>query len=172
MVRLNIDLQPKTLKKEGFSLLEMIIIIVIVGILAAIAIPSYYGMIKRHKLTQYASEMEYIVKSAKMLAMEKTSNTGLCVDSSTNLILYDIGTSRGASICSGTVIRSMTIPLSDASVNNITFSGSGASFDPRGLAIWTGYVCITDQTRYTKACISRTGIRMEEGAGGCSSCSY
>ncbi|MCX8021395.1 MAG: prepilin-type N-terminal cleavage/methylation domain-containing protein [Syntrophorhabdaceae bacterium] len=157
---------------RGFSLLEMVVVIVIAGILAAIAVPSYLGMIKKHKLTQYATEMEYLVKSAKIIAMERTVNTGICVDSSTNLILYIIGTSRSAGICSGTEFRRMTINATDASYSNISLSGSGASFDPRGLAIWTGNVCITNNEKYVKACISRTGIRIEEGSGGCSSCSF
>jgi type IV fimbrial biogenesis protein FimT len=157
--------------ENGFSLLEMLVVIAIAGVLAAVAVPSYMGMIKKHKLTQYGTEMEYLVKYAKIIAMEKTTNTGVCISGGTNLTIYNIGTSRSASICSGTAIKSMTILNSDNTGYNISVSGSAsgyaASFDPRGLAIQTGNICVTNGTKYYRAVVSRAGIRAEEGSGGC-----
>jgi prepilin-type N-terminal cleavage/methylation domain-containing protein len=156
---------------KGFSLIEMLIVITIAGVLATIAVTSYRGMVKKHKLVQYGSEMEYMVKYAKIIAMERTSNTGVCIGSNTNLVIYDIGTNRGADACTGASVKTMAVTSADAAGNNISVAGSSASFDPRGLAISTGNVCVTNNARYIKACIGRTGIRMEEGAGGCTTCS-
>lgn len=152
----------------GFSLIEIIVVIIILGIAAAIAIPGYQGMMKTTKFRQYSTNMEFLVKYAKIAAMEKTTNIGICVNDTQNLIIYNIGTSRSASICSGTELSRMTITNSDANAYGFSLSGSGGSIDPRGIAIWTGNVCITNGSQYLKTTIGKTGIRTDSGSGGCS----
>lgn len=45
---------------RGFTLIEILIVVAIVGILAAIAVPSYYHVINRAKLTSSISAVEGI----------------------------------------------------------------------------------------------------------------
>ena len=55
----------KNLKKylNGFTLVEILIVVVIVGILAAIAIPTYYNYVKKG----YATEAKTQIKSTNLL---------------------------------------------------------------------------------------------------------
>lgn len=150
---------------KGFSLVELMIVVSIFAILAAVAIPALLKYQRDYKFIDYASRMEYLVKQAKIYAMERTTNVGVCVSGSTStLTIRDLGTSRGAGICTGTPIKTMTVTES-----YVTLAGSGASFDPRGLAIFTGNVCVryADSNRYEAVRISRAGIRTERGAGAC-----
>lgn len=155
------------MKQKGFSLLELILALGLMAILATIAVPSIIRYYRDYKFNDYAAQMDYFVKYAKIYAMEKTTNIGICV-SSTNktLTIRDIGRSRGAGICSGTVIISM--PIAE---NYITLAGSGASIDPRGVTIFSGNACVSYNNRYSKVCLSKTSVRTEKGSGGCSPCS-
>ncbi len=163
------------LSNKGFSIVEMLVVISIAGVLAGVAVTSYRDMVRKHKLIQYGSKMEYMVRYARIMAMERTSNIGVCVQNNSNLTIRDIGTDRAAGPCTGTTVKAMTITSEDVSGNSITLAGSSVAFDPRGLSVCTqnvcGNACVTNNARYVKACVYQTGMRIEEGAGGCTACS-
>ncbi len=151
----------KLRQNRGFSIIELMIVVAVIAILSGIAVPQLLNYYRDYKFLDYASQMEYLVKQGKIYAMERTTNVGVCVSGNT-LSIRDIGTSRGAGICTGTPIRSMTVTDS-----YVTLGGSGGSFDPRGLAIQIGTTCVTYSGKFVKMHISRAGIRKEAGSGGC-----
>lgn len=152
----------------GFSLIEALAVVSMIAILSAVAMPAIAQYVKARTFDGYSFQMEYLIKYAKMYAMERTTNVGICVSSGARLLtVRDIGPSRGSSICSGIAVKTMSI-----TEDYITIAGSGASFDPRGLAIWNGYSCIWYKDRYSRVCIATASVRSESGpAAACSSCS-
>jgi prepilin-type N-terminal cleavage/methylation domain-containing protein len=160
--------------EHGFSIIELMVVIILMAILSSAAMVMYRGQIKDSRFKQYAYNLEYLVKNGKMYAMERTTNIGICV-ATAEVTIYDIGASRSAGACSGTLVNRLSIESDDMSTLNISFSGTspGITVDPRGLtispvapAVDPG-VCVSNGAKYFKIVVYRTNVRTEEGSGSC-----
>ena len=58
-------------KKKGFTLVEVLVVVLIVGILAAIAIPSYHFTIERSRATQGITSLTQIAKAQKTYSAKR-----------------------------------------------------------------------------------------------------
>lgn len=125
---------------RGFTIIEMLIAIGTLTILVVVAVPSMVKQYRVYKYNDYVSQVEYTLKWAKVEAMARGVNLGICVENN-GVTVYNIGSSRSG-FCAGTVLR--RVESKDSFVQITGTSGMG--FDPRGLAIMGGNVQVKDTT--------------------------
>ena len=81
-------------KNQGFTLLEIIIVIIIVGVLASLALPKFFGAIEYSRATEALSSLQ-LLRSAEERCYLQTTNYLLC-QALTDLDVGDPGTAVNA----------------------------------------------------------------------------
>ena len=89
------SLKPSKLSSQGFTLIELMIVVAIIGIISAIAYPSYQGYIERGIRADTMAEMQNIASTieSRKLAQGRYSNdllTGLGGDYPADKPLYEV----------------------------------------------------------------------------------
>ena len=111
---------------KGYTLIELLIVVAIIGILAAIAIPIYKGYIIRAKLTEVINAISYVVSALNNYHHEAVQNKspnvwpdcGSIAQIQTSLgVALPEGRIGAASVDQGTGVISVMIANIDSSVN-------------------------------------------------------
>ena len=108
-------------KDRGFTLIEMIAVVIIIGIVAAIAAPNFLGLLNRNRVNEAMREIEGGLKEAQKQAIR---NSRQCtVNITANGISNPTGAGGGGCLLSNRVLNnSVTL---NSNRTNIVFSGKG-----------------------------------------------
>jgi prepilin-type N-terminal cleavage/methylation domain-containing protein len=86
---------PKKNRHRGFTLIEMLAVVIIVGILAAIAVPNLLGLIYKARIDDGLADIEGAIKEAKgqAIRLSKTCEIELAtdtIDSETRVVVQTV----------------------------------------------------------------------------------
>jgi prepilin-type N-terminal cleavage/methylation domain-containing protein len=108
---------------SGFTLIEMMVVTIIIGVIAAIAAPNFLGLLNRNRINDAAQQVEGALKEAQRQALRRGKQCTIAI-SSTNKTISNSGTS-------GCLLSERDLKKIDNSIQlssnttSIVFSGKG-----------------------------------------------
>ena len=123
-------------RESGFTLIEVMIVVAIIGIASALAIPSYTQWKAQHDLREAVSEFSIELNLARVVAMNRNRQATVTIQLSGAGLIDVSGTAGGTPIFSTqTLNRSVTgfqpilggVPGLPNALTNVSFSSMGLS---------------------------------------------
>ena len=129
-------------KQQGFTLIELMIVVAIIGVLSAIAIPAYKDYVTKSEVASAVSTMKALITPLEAHIQENGTTTMAKFE--------DIGT-----IATANPLGEIKVPKLESNVINFVFKfGSGSSIDTKTVtfskdtaveaSIWTCKHTVTD----------------------------
>jgi prepilin-type N-terminal cleavage/methylation domain-containing protein len=135
-------MKARLLDKSGVSMLEMMIVVVVIGLLAAISLPNFGGAIKKMRFDNEGRDMVSTLRYARSAAITVQQPIGVFFDSDHKKVLTFLDR---VNVGSNTYESGDSLLRTDSLEANVsyfgsTFIGQTVVFQPDGRASAGGYV--------------------------------
>ena len=144
MNALSVNFRPLKMDSKGFTLIELMIVVAIIGILAAIAIPQYGNYVSRSKASGSAADLR-IFKTGIALCRQMQGTFTNCDEADANVPAEsDTEYLVGLSISNaGVITATSTATLADAAATPLTINltPTYTNGDPSITWTETGTIC-------------------------------
>jgi prepilin-type N-terminal cleavage/methylation domain-containing protein len=173
------------MKKDGFSLIELLVVIIILGIVASLGTVSFTGWIRKHDLESQVKEMYTDLMNARLTAMHQNRSHFISLSANQITASEDTdGDGAGDSpLCMWNRNRGDPVDASCPNDKSLsykkllfptTWNGTATlDFNTRGLSNTNNTICVfsTYNPSYDCIVVSATRIRMGKlkNQSGCSS---
>lgn len=146
-------------KNTGFTLVELLIVVAIMGVIAAVTIPGYMAFIPNYRLRSAAEELQGDIQFAKIRAIKLGVVVSIRVNTATDTYTMFVDNGAGANTGNGTLDGDEGAPIKTATmasgidITGVTFTNNAVQFNSRGLPFnWNdGEVSIRNERGRTTA---------------------
>lgn len=119
-------------QQRGFTLIEVLLVVVIIGVITGIAIPSFLQVIRKDRIKMAADGISSFIQGAS-IEVKKTRRTHSILFVSDGATLHQSGD------CSGAVVGSFTFDEKNAAVISNTGNPLGSNGIPAPMSGWGLY---------------------------------
>jgi len=111
---------------QGFTLIEMLVIVAIIGILSAIVAPSFLGLLNRNKVRNAVVNLQGALQEAQRESLRKSKTCTVNIPSgSSNPTVTGPSGSAYCLITGDRILKDISIRRDDTSLGTITFDFKG-----------------------------------------------